>query len=229
MARKKQTETESENKTRILIVDDHPIVKQGLAALINHESDLVVCGQAEDSHEAIKAVRELNPNMAIIDITLKETSGLELIKDIHAQYPNLPVLALSMHDENLYAERSLRAGAMGYIMKQEATENVIEAIRRILRGEIYVSERMAGKMVRKLVTGQTETSSSQVDSLSDRELEVFSFIGRGHGTRQISERLHLSVKTIETYRAHIKDKLNLADAAELLQYAIQWVNTSGNK
>ena len=228
MARKKQTETESENKTRILIVDDHPIVKQGLAALINHESDLVVCGQAEDSHEAIKAVRELNPNMAIIDITLKETSGLELIKDIHAQYPNLPVLALSMHDENLYAERSLRAGAMGYIMKQEATENVIEAIRRILRGEIYVSERMAGKMVRKLVTGQTETSSSQVDSLSDRELEVFSLIGRGHGTRQISERLHLSVKTIETYRAHIKDKLNLADAAELLQYAIQWVNTSGD-
>jgi len=228
MARKKQTETESENETRILIVDDHPIVRQGLSELINHESDLVVCGQAEDSHEAIKAVRELNPNMAIIDITLKETSGLELIKDIHAQYPNLPVLALSMHDENLYAERSLRAGAMGYIMKQEATENVIEAVRKILGGEIYVSERMAAKMVRKLVTGQTETSCSQVDSLSDRELEVFSLIGRGHGTRQISERLHLSVKTIETYRAHIKDKLNLADAAELLQYAIQWVNTSGD-
>ena len=216
------------DKTTILIVDDHPIVRQGLSELINHESDLVVCGQAEDSHEAIKAVRELNPDMAIIDISLKETSGLELIKDIHAQYPNLPVLALSMHDENLYAERSLRAGAMGYIMKQEATENVIEAVRRILGGEIYVSERMAGKMVRKLVTGQTETSSSQVDSLSDRELEVFSLIGRGHGTRQISERLHVSVKTIETYRAHIKDKLNLADAAELLQYAIQWVNTAGD-
>jgi len=228
MARKKQTDAELDSKIKILIVDDHPIVRQGLAALINHESDLVVCGQAEDSHEAIKAVRELNPNMAIIDITLKETSGLELIKDIRAQYPNLPVLALSMHDENLYAERSLRAGAMGYIMKQEATENVIEAVRKILGGEIYVSERMAAKMVRKLVTGQTETSCSQVDSLSDRELEVFSLIGRGHGTRQISERLHLSVKTIETYRAHIKDKLNLADAAELLQYAIQWVNTSGD-
>ena len=228
MARKKQTETESENETRILIVDDHPIVRQGLSELINHESDLVVCGQAEDSHEAIKAVRELNPDMAIIDISLKETSGLELIKDIHAQYPNLPVLALSMHDENLYAERSLRAGAMGYIMKQEATENVIEAVRKILGGEIYVSERMAGKMLRKLVTGQIETGSSQVDSLSDRELEVFSLIGRGHGTRQISERLHVSVKTIETYRAHIKDKLNLADAAELLQYAIQWVNTAGD-
>jgi DNA-binding NarL/FixJ family response regulator len=229
MAQKRQLKTDSENKTRVLIVDDHPIVRQGLAELINHENDLLVCGQAEDSHEAIKAVRELHPNMAIIDITLKETSGLELIKDMHSQYPDLPILALSMHDENLYAERSLRAGAMGYIMKQEATESVILAIRRILNGEIYVSDRMAGKMVRKLVTGQTETSSSQVDSLSDRELEVFSLIGKGHGTRQISERLHLSVKTIETYRAHIKNKLNLADAAELLQYAIQWVNSSSNK
>lgn len=229
MDRKKQSEAKSENKTRILIVDDHPIVRQGLAELINHESDLLVCGQAEDSHEAMKAVRELNPSMVIVDITLKETSGLELIKDIHSQYPELPVLALSMHDENLYAERSLRAGAMGYIMKQEATENVIEAVRRILGGEIYVSDRMAGKMVRKLVTGQIEKSSSQVDSLSDRELEVFSLIGKGHGTRQISKRLHLSVKTIETYRAHIKDKLNLADAAELLQYAIQWVNSCGDQ
>jgi len=229
MTQKKQSETESENRTRILIVDDHPIVRQGLAELVNHESDLLVCGQAEDSYEAIKAVRELNPDMAIIDITLKQTSGLELIKDIHSQYPDVPILALSMHDENLYAERSLRAGAMGYIMKQEATESVIVAIRRILSGEIYVSDRMAGKMVRKLVSGQTETSSSQVDSLSDRELEVFSLIGKGYGTRQISERLHLSVKTIETYRAHIKDKLKLEDAAELLRYAIQWVNSSGDQ
>lgn len=229
MTENKQSVTDSEDKIRILIVDDHPIVRQGLAELINHEDDLVVCGQAEDSHEAMKSIRELSPNMAIIDITLKETSGLELIKDIHSQYPGFPVLALSMHDENLYAERSLRAGAMGYIMKQEATENVIVAIRRILGGEIYVSDRMAGKMVKKLVTGQTETNVSLIDSLSDRELEVFSLIGRGHGTRQISERLHLSVKTIETYRAHIKDKLNLADAGELLQYAIQWVNSYGDQ
>ena len=191
MARKKQTEAEIENKTRILIVDDHPIVRQGLAELINHESDLAVCGQAEDSYEAIKAIKELNPDAAIIDISLRETSGLELIKDIHSQYPDLPVLALSMHDETLYAERALRAGAMGYIMKQEATENVIVAVRKVLAGDIYVSERMAGRMVRKLVTGQIETSTSQVDSLSDRELEVFHLIGKGHGTRQISERLHL--------------------------------------
>ena len=229
MARKKQTEAEMESKTRILIVDDHPIVRQGLAELINHESDLVVCGQAEDAHEAIKAIKDLSPTMAIIDISLKETSGLELIKDIHSQYPDLPVLALSMHDEMLYAERALRAGAMGYIMKQEATENVIVAVRRILGGEIYVSDRMAARMVRKLVTGQIETTTSQVASLSDRELEVFHLIGKGHGTRQISERLHLSVKTIETYRAHIKEKLNLADAAELLQYAIQWVSTCGDQ
>lgn len=227
MTRKK--EAEIENKTRILIVDDHPIVRQGLAELINHESDLVVCGQAEDSYEAIKAIRDLRPSMAIIDISLKETSGLELIKDIHSQHPDLPVLALSMHDEMLYAERALRAGAMGYIMKQEATENVIVAVRRILGGEIYVSDRMAARMVRKLVSGRTETATSLVESLSDRELEVFHLIGKGHGTRQISERLHLSVKTIETYRAHIKEKLNLADAAELLQYAIQWVSSCGDQ
>jgi len=229
MVRKKQSEVEIEDKTRILIVDDHPIVRQGLAELINHESDLVVCGQAEDSHGAIKAIRELNPSMAIIDISLKQTSGLELTKDIHSQYPDLPVLVLSMHDETLYAERALRAGAMGYIMKQEATENVIAAIRRILGGEIYVSDRMAARMVRKLVTGQAETNTSQIDSLSDRELEVFRLIGKGHGTRQISERLHLSVKTIETYRAHIKEKLNLVDAAELLQHAIQWVYSRGDQ
>ena len=227
MVRKKQSEAEIEDKPRILIVDDHPIVRQGLAELINHESDLAVCGQAEDSHGAIKAIKELNPTMAIIDISLKKTSGLELTKDIHSQYPDLPVLVLSMHDETLYAERALRAGAMGYIMKQEATENVIAAVRRILGGEIYVSDRMAARMVRKLVAGQTETNTSQIDSLSDRELEVFRLIGKGHGTRQISERLHLSVKTIETYRAHIKEKLNLVDAAELLQHAIQWVYSRG--
>ena len=225
MARKKQSDQTPDNKTRILIVDDHPIVRQGLAELINHEEDFAVCGQAEDYHEALRAIGQLNPDMAVVDISLKETSGLELIKDIHSQHPDLPVLALSMHDETLYAERALRAGAMGYIMKQEATENVIAAIRRVLGGELYVSERMASRMVRKLVTGQTVTNASPVDSLSDRELEVFRLIGKGHGTRQISERLCLSVKTIETYRAHIKDKLNLADAAELLQYAIQWVSS----
>jgi DNA-binding NarL/FixJ family response regulator len=167
--------------------------------------------------------------MAVVDISLRETSGIELIKDINVQYPNLPVLALSMHDESLYAERALRAGAKGYIMKAEATEKVITAIRKILNGEIYVSEKMAAKMVRKLVGGKAEISTSPIERLSDRELEVFHLIGKGYGTRQISERLHLSIKTIETYRAHIKEKLSLANAAELLRYAIQWVGSQNKR
>jgi DNA-binding NarL/FixJ family response regulator len=225
MVRKKQPDNTDGNQTNILIVDDHPIVRQGLAELVNHEDDFEVCGQAEDAHQAMKAVTELKPDMAIVDISLKETSGMELIKDLNAQYPNLPVLALSMHDESLYAERVLRAGARGYIMKAEATEKVIMAIRKILSGEIYISDKMASKMMRKFLGGSAEISTSPVERLSDRELEVFQLIGKGFGTRQISERLYLSIKTIETYRAHIKEKLNLADAAELLQYAIQWVNS----
>jgi DNA-binding NarL/FixJ family response regulator len=225
MAQKNQPEDTNKKKTTILIVDDHPIVRQGLAELVNHEDDIEVCGQAEDAHQAMKAIKEFKPDMAIVDISLKETSGMELIKDLNSQYPNLPVLALSMHDESLYAERALRAGARGYIMKAEATEKVIMAVRKILGGEIYISDKMASKMMRKLVGGNKDVSTSPVERLSDRELEVFQLIGKGYGTRQISERLFLSIKTIETYRAHIKEKLNLADAAELLQYAIQWVNS----
>jgi DNA-binding NarL/FixJ family response regulator len=177
----------------------------------------------------MKAIKELRPSMAVVDISLRETSGIELIKDINVQYPNLPVLALSMHDESLYAERALRAGAKGYIMKAEATEKVITAIRKILIGEIYVSDKMAAKMVRKLVGSKAEISTSPVERLSDRELEVFHLIGKGYGTRQISERLHLSIKTIETYRTHIKEKLSLANAAELLRYAIQWVGSHNKR
>ena len=228
MARKKQPDKANEKKTNILLVDDHPIVRQGLAELVNQQTDLVVCGQAEDAHQAMKAVKELKPDMAIVDISLKETSGMELIKDLNSQYPDLPVLALSMHDESLYAERALRAGARGYIMKDEATEKVIMAIHKILRGEIYISDKMATKMMRKLVGSSTELTTSPVERLSDRELEVFQLIGKGFGTRQISERLFLSIKTIETYRAHIKEKLHLADSAEMLRYAIQWVNSRKN-
>ena len=225
MVRKKQQSETSESKTKIVIVDDHPIVRQGLAELINHEDDLVVCGQAEEAPEAMGVIKAIKPDMVIVDILLKETSGMELIKDIKARYPNLAVLALSMHDESLYAERALRAGAKGYIMKAEATEKVIGAIRKILSGDIYLSEPMAAKLIHKLVGGRTKVGASAIDRLSDRELEVFRLIGQGYGTRQIAEKLHLSVKTIETYRAHIKEKLNLSDAAELLQYAIQWVSS----
>jgi DNA-binding NarL/FixJ family response regulator len=225
VARKKPSNKTDDNKTRILIVDDHPIVRQGLTELINQEDDLVVCEQAEDAAEAMGIIKKLKPDMAIVDISLKETSGMELIKDIKVKYPNLVILALSMHDESLYAERALRAGAMGYVMKAEATEKVVTAIRKILSGQIYVSDRMAAKMVRKLVGGGPDVGVSAIERLSDRELEVFHSIGQGYGTRQIAERLHLSIKTIETYREHIKEKLNLADAGELLQYAIQWTHS----
>ena len=224
VSKKPQAKTE-ESKTKIIVVDDHAIVRRGLSELINGEDDLMVCGQAEDAHQAMQAIKTLKPDMVIVDISLKETSGMELIKDIKAQYPNLSVLALSMHDEAVYAERVLRAGADGYIMKAEATENIVTAMRKVLSGQIYLSDRMAPKMVRKLVGVAPNVGASPIDCLSNRELEVFGLIGQGYATRQIAEKLYLSIKTIETYRAHIKEKLNLADAAELLQYAIQWVKS----
>lgn len=214
-----------DKKIRIIIVDDHPIVRQGLAELINQEKDIEVCGQAEDAPQAMKTIRALKPDLVIVDVSLKKTSGIELIKDIKAQYPNLCVLTLSMHDESLYAERALRAGAKGYIMKQETTEKIVAAIHKILSGQLYISDRMSARMLRKLVVGGTDLDSSPINRLSDRELEVFTLLGQGHGTRQISEQLHLSIKTIETYRSHIKEKLDLADSTELLQHAIQWVNS----
>jgi len=224
MAAKAQDKTKSPKKSRILIVDDHPIVRQGLAQLIDQESDLVVCGQAETIHEALDAIKILSPDLTVVDIALKGASGMDLIKDIKIQHPDLPVLMLSMFDEAVYAERALRAGAKGYIMKQEATEKVVTAIRRVLAGEVYISEDMAAKMVSKMVGRETDQAGSPIERLSDRELEVFRLIGSGYGTREMAEQLHLSIKTIETYRAHIKDKLALEDANELLRCAIQWVN-----
>jgi len=224
MPRKTQGGTNSRGKRMVLIVDDHPIVRQGLALLINQEKDLEVCGQAEDAHEAMQAIGRLDPDMVIVDIGLKDTSGIELIKDLKIQHPDLPVLTLSMYDEAVYGERALRAGARGYVMKQEATEKVVTAIRCVLAGEVYVSSGMAAKMVSKFVGGGTRTAGSPADSLSDRELEVFRMIGEGFSTREMAEKLHLSVKTVETYRAHIKDKLGFEDANELLRSAIRWVN-----
>lgn len=227
MAEREPVAKTNTNRRKILIVDDHPIVRRGLTELINHEEDLVASGQAEDAHQAMEAIRAQKLDMAIVDISLKGTSGLELMKDIKTRYPNLPVLILSMHDESLYAERALRAGAKGYIMKQQATEDLIMAIRKVLAGHIYVSDMVTTRMVGKVVSGGPDVGASAIDRLSDRELEVFGLIGLGHGTRQIAEKLHLSVKTVETYRAHIKRKLNLANAAELLRYAIQWTSSQG--
>jgi DNA-binding NarL/FixJ family response regulator len=214
-------------KKRILVVDDHPIVRQGLSMLINRNEDLLVCGHAADAAEALEAVRVLKPDMVIVDISLKDVNGIELIKDIKSYDTELPVLTLSMHDESLYAERALRAGARGYIMKQEGTEKLVSAIRRVLAGELYISDRLAGRLINKMVSGGVEVSGSPLESLSDRELEVFLLIGRGHRTRQISEQLQLSPKTVETYRSHIKEKLNIGSSTELLQHAIQWVSSSG--
>ena len=224
MPQKTQSSTDRRDKRTVLIVDDHPIVRQGLAQLINQEKDLEVCGQAGDAHEALQAIRQFHPDMVIVDIGLGDTSGVELIKDLKVQYPDLPVLTLSMYDEAVYGERALRAGAKGYVMKQEATEKVVTAIRHVLAGEVYVSSGMAAKMVSKFVGGGTRTAGSPADTLSDRELEVFRMIGEGFSTREMAEKLHLSVKTVETYRAHIKDKMGLQDTNELLRSAIRWVN-----
>ena len=209
-------------KKRILVVDDHPIIRQGLALMLNREADLVVCGEAEDATGAMLVMASARPDVLIVDISLNGPDGLDLLKNIRTTHPALPVLILSMHDESIYAERALRAGANGYIMKQEATEKVLVAIRRILNGEIYVSERIANKMLKLYITGASSLKNSSISDLSDRELEVFRLIGEGHGTRQIAEELHLSIKTVESYQAHIKDKLSLHSARELMQHAIQW-------
>src|SRR6478672_3040342 len=209
-------------KTKVFVVDDHPIVRQGLALLINREQDLVVCGEAEDAQSAMQSVTTVRPDIMVVDISLNGPDGLDLLKDIRMRHPDLPVLILSMHDEAIYAERALRARANGYIMKQEATEKVLVAVRRILNGELYLSDRMSNKMLQHYIGGAPSMIQSRISSLSDRELEVFRLIGEGRATREIAEELHLSIKTVETYQAHIKEKLALRSGRELIQHAIQW-------
>ncbi len=211
-------------KSRILLVDDHPIVRQGLALLIEREPDLCVCGEAEGAHGAFQAIASLQPDIVVLDISLNGPDGLDVLKEIRTKTGELPVLILSMHDESIYAERAMRAGANGYIMKQEATERVLVAIRRILQGEVYLSDRLTNTMLQQFVRGAPGKNTPLLN-LTDRELEVFRLIGEGHGTRQIAEELHLSVKTIESYQAHIKEKLSLKNARELVQHAIEWTVT----
>jgi DNA-binding NarL/FixJ family response regulator len=211
------------SKRKVFIVDDHPIVREGLAQMINREPDLTVCGDAQEMHAALQAIDVQKPHILIVDISLNGPDGLDLLKNIRAKDASLPVLILSMHDESIYAERALRAGANGYIMKQEATERVLVALRRILNREIYVSDRVANKMLHRFVGGRRDdvVKHSPLDVLSDRELEVLHLIGEGHGTRQIAEQLRLSVKTVESYQSHLKEKLSLKNSRELVQYAIQ--------
>jgi len=210
-------------RTRVLIVDDHPIVRQGLAQMINQETDLMVCGEAEDAQNALQAVAELHPDLVLVDLSLKGGSGLDLIRTLRTRQSMLPVLVVSMHDESLYVERALRAGARGYIMKHEATNIMMSAIRRVLRGEIYVSDKMLTKLLGRFVLDAPSTSTSTLEPLSNRELEVFRAIGEGHSTRHIAAVLHVSIKTVESHRAHIKEKLQLNDTTELVRYAMQWV------
>ena len=215
--------TASVAQKRILIVDDHPVFRRGIAALVSEQEDLTVCGEADGAPSALDAMRRLKPDLALLDISMPGANGIELVKLMLAEQPKLPILILSMHDESLYALRALRAGAKGYVMKAEAMTQVIAAIRKALNGEIYVSPRFSERLVFKAIQSLEGGMGSPVDKLSDRELEVLQLLGRGFGTREVANELHLSVKTIETQRAHIKEKLGFKDAGEMVRFAIDWV------
>jgi DNA-binding NarL/FixJ family response regulator len=227
MAKKSELLAARTEATRILLVDDHPLVREGLAEVLTREADLMICGEAEDRLQALQIIPAAKPQLAIIDLALKKSYGLELIKDIHAQFPKVLMLVVSMQDELLHTERVLRAGASGYIAKDEATAHVVQAVRQVLRGETYVSQRVASQMAAKISGRAPRDSVSPLANLTDRELEVFQLIGEGLGRQQIAERLRLDVNTVETYRSRIKDKLLLKDAQELLQHAIRF-NRAGN-
>jgi DNA-binding NarL/FixJ family response regulator len=216
-------------KTKVVLVDDHPLVREWLANLINQQSDLQVSGDADSAPKALQIIGAVQPEIAIVDISMEGGSGLELIKNIRANYPNVVVIVLSMHDEAIYAERSLRAGARGYIMKREATKRVLEAIRCVLGGKLYMSDKMAMMMAEKFVDGRPKTEGSVVEKLSDRELEVFQLLGRGYNTRQIADELHVSFKTVQSFCARIKEKLNFSNAAELLREAVRWHDSRQEK
>lgn len=215
-------------KMRVLLIDDHPMIRQGLASLINEEANLMVCGEAGSSGQALDLVATLKPNLAIVDISLGEQDGIELIKQVRAQHPEVQLLVLSMHDEGIYAERALRAGASGYVMKVEAAERVMAAIRCVLSGKIYISEKVTDQMLHRLATRRKDawSSKSPIERLSDRELQIFRLLGAGVRVREIATQLFISVKTVESHRVNIKEKLGLKTSAELLRYAIQFSHTN---
>jgi DNA-binding NarL/FixJ family response regulator len=212
---------------RIVIVDDHPLFRKGLEEMIHSDGTFAVCGEAGNASEAMEVIRKLNPDLAIVDISLPGANGIELIKNVRAEFPKVPILVLSMHDESLYALRALRAGAEGYVMKHEAMANVIHAIREVFNGRPYLSPAMAAQVITKFAHRQAEGENNAVDRLSDRELEVLELIGKGKDVREIAKLLHLSPKTVETHRTHIKEKLNLANARQVARLAVQWVSARG--
>jgi len=209
---------------RIVIIDDHPLFRKGLEQLIHSEDGFAVCGEANNAPEAMDVIRKLNPDLAIVDLSLPGANGIELIKNIRAEFSKLPILVLSMHDESLYALRALRAGAEGYVMKHEAMTNVIQAIREVFNGRPYLSPAMAAQVITKFAHRQAEGEADAVERLSDRELEILELIGKGNDVRQIAKALHLSPKTVETHRSHIKDKLDLKNSREVARFALQWLS-----
>jgi DNA-binding NarL/FixJ family response regulator len=210
-------------ETRIMIVEDHPVFRMGLRELINEEDDLIVCGEADDAGGAFESIPKFRPDMVIVDISLKGRDGIDLVRDVRSHYNDLPILVLSMHDESRYAERSLLAGARGYIMKRETSSSVVEAIRCVLSGKIYLSEKIKGELLDRFVKGTHTFHKASMDRLTDRELEVFQLLGQGLSTNEVAKKLSLSVKTIGTYRERIKEKLNLKHASELVWRAMLWV------
>ncbi len=209
---------------KIYLVDDHPIVRKGISQVINQEDDLEVCGTADNADDTLRDVERLGPDLVIVDISLEGISGIDIIKGLKSRYPSLATMVLSMHDESIYAERALRAGARGYIMKKEASEKIVGAIRQVLDGKIYLSGEMASRLIEKFASTDQMENGSPIDLLTNRELEIFRMIGRGFKPRDMARELNLSIKTVETYRDHIKKKLNLSTAAELTRYAVEWVN-----
>src|SRR2546423_14908679 len=219
-------EKEADSRHRVFIVDDHPLVREGLANLINQQNDLMVCGQAEAAAQPLCGSGASRAELALIDISLKTSSGLELVKDLKLHFPDLATIVVSMHDEMLYAERAIRAGARGYVMKRETTKEVLIAIRRVLQGDVYVSERVVNLMARRLGSPRKAATSSPVEQLSDRELEIFRLLGQGRTTSQIAADLHLSLKTVQAYCARAKEKFGVDSLTELLRAAIRWEDAS---
>jgi len=215
----------ADKQVRILLVDDHPLMRQGMKALIEQHRRFKICGEAESAPRALELVARLQPDLAIVDISLNSTNGIELTKGLRSQCPSMQVLIISMHDENVYAERALRAGAMGYVMKHEAGDKIIAAIDQVLGGEVHLSDRVKGRMLHRFVQHRTNVLISPMEKLSDREMEVFQLLGNGYGTREIANLLNLSVKTIDSYREHLKEKLNLATGNDLVRHAIQWTKS----
>lgn len=225
MASRKQS-GRAKKKIKVLIVDDHPIVREGLIRLVELQTDLVVCGEAANKSEALKAIKTLSPDVAVIDLSLdRDLGGIELIKEIKVRFSQLPVLVLSIHDETVFAERVIKVGAKGYVMKEEAPEAILTAIRRVSNGETYLSDNMAARILSSLTGRPSGKKKLPIERLTDRELEIIELVGRGIGASKIAEKLHLSVKTVETHFAHIKEKLRLENAGKLRQYAIRWVHS----